>query len=71
MKTTCANGSRLRDAVIARVPEARFGGPDTAAASDWVIRFGDEVAPKLGEHLVALSGHYYAEGPPNDPQSDD
>lgn len=56
------------DAVSARVPQARFGGPDTAAASDWVIRFGDEVAPKLGERLVALSGHYYAEGPPNDPR---
>jgi len=55
------------DAVCARVPEARFGGPDTAASSDWVIRFGKEVAPKLGKHLVALSGHYYAEGPPNDP----
>ncbi len=55
------------DAVSARVPQARFGGPDTAASSDWVIRFGDEVAPKLGKRLVALSGHYYAEGPPNDP----
>jgi hypothetical protein len=56
------------DAVSARVPEARFGGPDTAASSDWVIRFGDEVAPKMGQRLVALSGHYYAEGPPNDPR---
>jgi hypothetical protein len=56
------------DAVSARVPEARFGGPDTAASSDWVIRFGNEVAPKLGKRLVALSGHYYAEGPPNDPR---
>ena len=56
------------DAVSARVPEARFGGPDTAASSDWVTRFGHEVAPKLGKHLVALSGHYYAEGPPNDPK---
>jgi hypothetical protein len=55
------------DAVSARVPEARFGGPDTAASSDWVMRFGDEVAPKLGKRLAALSGHYYAEGPPNDP----
>lgn len=54
------------DAVSARVPEARFGGPDTAASSDWVIRFGEEVAPKLGERLVTLSGHYYAEGPPDD-----
>jgi hypothetical protein len=50
------------------VPQARFGGPDTAAASDWVIRFGNEVAPKLGDRLAALSGHYYAEGPPNDPK---
>jgi Glycosyl hydrolase family 79 C-terminal beta domain len=56
------------DAVSARVPDARFGGPDTAASSDWVVRFGDEVAPKLGKRLVALSGHYYAEGPPNDPR---
>jgi hypothetical protein len=56
------------NAVSARVPDARFGGPDTAASSDWVIRFGDEVAPKLGKRLVALSGHYYAEGPPNDPR---
>jgi len=54
------------NAVSARVPGARFAGPDTAASSDWVTRFGDEVAPKLGERLVALSGHYYAEGPPND-----
>jgi hypothetical protein len=57
----------IADAVSARVPEARLAGPDTAAASGWVIRFGEEVAPKLGERLVALSGHYYAEGPPNDP----
>jgi len=56
------------EAVSARVPDARFGGPDTAAASDWVVRFGNEVAPKLGKRLVALSGHYYAEGPPNDPK---
>lgn len=56
------------DAVSKRVPDARFGGPDTAASSDWVIRFGEEIAPKLGKRLVALSGHYYAEGPPNDPK---
>jgi hypothetical protein len=55
-------------AVSARVPEARFGGPDTAASSDWIVRFGDEVAPRLSKRLVALSGHYYAEGPPNDPE---
>jgi hypothetical protein len=56
------------DAIIARVPAARFGGPDVANASDWIVRFAREVAPKLGSRLVALSGHYYAEGPPNDPR---
>lgn len=55
-------------AVSARVPGARFGGPDTGASSDWITRFGEEVAPKLGKRLVALTGHYYAEGPPNDPR---
>jgi hypothetical protein len=55
------------DAVRARVPGARFGGPDTGAASDWVTGFGAEVAPRLGKKLVALTGHYYAEGPPDDP----
>jgi hypothetical protein len=56
------------EAIIARVPSARFGGPDVANASDWIVRFAREVAPKLGSRLVALSGHYYAEGPPNDPR---
>jgi hypothetical protein len=57
----------VADAITAAVPEARFGGPDTGASSDWVVRFGQEMAPRLGERLVALSGHYYAEGPPDDP----
>ena len=55
------------DAITAAVPKARFGGPDTGASSDWVVRFGQKMAPRLGKRLVALSGHYYAEGPPNDP----
>jgi hypothetical protein len=57
------------DAISARVPQARFGGPDTGASSDWVIRFGNEVAPKLGSRLVTLTGHYYAEGPPDAPST--
>jgi hypothetical protein len=55
------------EAILARVPGARFGGPDVAAASDWVVRFGEAVPAKLASRLVALTGHYYAEGPPNDP----
>jgi len=55
------------DAITAAVPKARFAGPDVAANSDWVVQFGRQMAPRLGERLVALSGHYYAEGPPDDP----
>lgn len=51
-------------AIGARVPAARFGGPDVAASSDWVLRFNKTVG---GESLVALTGHYYAEGPPDAP----
>jgi hypothetical protein len=50
-------------AVHARVPDARFAGPDVAAASDWVPAFA-EARP---EGLVLLTSHYYAEGPAGAP----
>jgi hypothetical protein len=56
------------DAVTARVPDARFGGPDVAASSDWVVRFCEKMAPRLKNRLAFLTGHYYAEGPPDDPR---
>ncbi len=49
--------------VIEKVRDAKFGGPDVANYSDWVIRFGKEVGPLMKGRLVALSGHYYAMGP--------
>ncbi|MFT4112838.1 hypothetical protein [Silvibacterium sp.] len=55
-------------AIAAAVPGARFGGPDVGASSDWITRFAAEVAPQLGDSLVAVTGHYYAEGPPDDPR---
>jgi hypothetical protein len=55
-------------AIAARVPSARFGGPDVGASSDWVTRFGEEVPASVSDRLVAMTGHYYAEGPPNDPR---
>jgi len=55
------------NAISASLPEARFGGPDVGASSDWVTRFGGAESG-LGPRLVALTGHYYAEGPPNDPR---
>jgi len=56
-------------AIAARVPGARFGGPDVGASSDWVTRFGSELPAQASSRLAALTGHYYAEGPPNDPRT--
>lgn len=56
------------EAIAASVPTARFGGPDVGASSNWVTRFGEELPGKIRNRLTALTGHYYAEGPPNDPR---
>jgi hypothetical protein len=56
------------EAIAAKVPGARFGGPDVAGSSNWVTRFGEELPATISSRLAALTGHYYAEGPPNDPR---
>ena len=56
------------EAIVARVPNARFGGPDVAASSVWVTQFGEQVPASIAPRLVALTGHYYAAGPPDDPK---
>jgi hypothetical protein len=55
------------EAIIEKVPKARFGGPDVGASSEWVTRFDQEVSTRLGSRVLAVTGHYYAQGPPNDP----
>jgi hypothetical protein len=56
-------------AVIERVPTARFGGPDVGSSADWVVRFGREAPKALGPRLLELTGHYYAQGPPDSPHA--
>ena len=56
-------------AVIARVPEARFGGPDVGSNAQWVTRFAQEAPQLLPGRIVACSGHYYVMGPPDNPRS--
>jgi len=60
----------IAQAVIAQVPDARFGGPDVGSGSDWVVRFAREAPARIGGRLVGLSAHYYAEGPPDSPIAD-
>ena len=54
-------------AVIARVPDARFGGPDVGSNAQWVTRFAREATQLLPGKIVACSGHYYVMGPPDSP----
>ncbi|MEO6966054.1 MAG: glycosyl hydrolase family protein, partial [Acidobacteriaceae bacterium] len=53
---------KIHDAVKARVPGARFAGPDTAGTGSWV----EEFAQQFGSDVMLLSTHYYAEGPARD-----
>src|SRR5262249_43865099 len=50
-------------AIHARVPDARFAGPDVAAETDWVASFADA----RPANLALLTRHYYAAGPATDP----
>jgi len=62
-----AQWAAMARAVMERVPGARFGGPDVGSDGSWVVRFAQE-APKLfPDRIVACTGHYYAEGPPDNP----
>ena len=54
----------FRAAVRARVPEARFAGPDVASETAWVAA----LAEKAPDGLVLLTRHYYADGPAGAPQ---
>lgn len=56
-------------AVVQRVPQARFGGPDVGSSGEWVMRFAEEAPKALPGRIVACTGHYYAEGPPDGPHT--
>ena len=56
-------------AVIAGVPEARFGGPDVGSNAQWVARFAEAAPKELPGRIVACTSHYYVMGPPDDPRS--
>src|ERR1043166_828099 len=56
--------TRFAATIRARVPDAKFAGPDVAAATDWVPAFTVAAPPGL----VLLTRHYYADGPAGDPR---
>jgi hypothetical protein len=50
-----------------QIPNAKFGGPDVGANSNWIKQFIPVASKNLGTRLVAVTGHYYASGPPDNP----
>jgi hypothetical protein len=55
-------------AILARVPNAKFGMPDIASNEKWFAAIGDRFAASpLRAHIACLSHHYYIGGPPSDP----
>jgi hypothetical protein len=63
-----AEWMRFASAIFARVPFARLAGPDVASDSDWIAQFASQAPAQLKDGIVALTGHYYAAGPPDDPR---
>jgi len=55
---------KFYEAVVARVPNAKFAGPDTSYAKPWMQGFADE----FKDEIILLTQHYYALGPPTDPR---
>jgi len=58
-----AKWNTLEKAVRAKVPDVPLAGPDAAFKEDWV---GDFAADTKGK-VCLLTSHYYAEGPPTNP----
>jgi hypothetical protein len=57
------------NAVITRVPQAKFGMPDIASNAAWFEGIGTTLAGNpIRSHIACLSHHYYIGGPPSNPQ---
>ncbi len=56
----------MREAVVARVPAAKFAGPDISNKVAYFTGFAEE-APKVAPDVVLLTAHYYAMGPAGAP----
>jgi hypothetical protein len=55
--------TQFADAVRVTTPNAPLAGPDVAGKVDWI----KSVAERAGDRIGLLTTHYYAEGPPTNP----
>jgi hypothetical protein len=55
-------------AILAAVPDAKFGMPDIASDEKWFAAIGTRLAnDPIRAHIACLSHHYYIGGPPSNP----
>ena len=56
-------------AIVARVPNAKFGLPDVANNAEWLTAVGNDLADNpIRSHVACVSHHYYIGGPPSSPE---
>ena len=56
----------IRETVLARIPNAKFAGPDISNKVPYFTSFAEE-APKIAPDVILLTAHYYAMGPAGSP----
>ncbi len=60
------------NAIRARVPDAKFGLPDTAGSPEWSTVVANRIAalaPQDRPNVAAVTHHYYFTGPPSNPKA--
>jgi len=63
--------SAMAHAIRSRVPDAKFGLPDTAGNPEWYAAVVDRLLAMPADarpHIAALTHHYYFGGPPSNPR---
>ncbi len=55
--------STLHAAIVAKVPDAKFAGPDVSNKMPYVSGFAEDVKQSGATDVVLLTWHYYAMGP--------
>lgn len=60
-----AEWSRFHAAIVAKTPQARFGGPDISNKLTYLTAFAEEA--KKHPDVILLTSHYYAMGPASSP----
>jgi hypothetical protein len=59
--------SEFHDAILAKVPDAKFAGPDISNKMTYLTAFAEEATKH--KDIIQLTGHYYAMGPAGRPDA--